>query len=104
MNIIIQAYNLEWAAEFDRVRKHLLRILKDIPILSIEHVGSTSILGLAAKQILDIDIVVVPEILAATTDALSAAGYTNLGELFVPGRIAFRQPGFERSQPGSGIQ
>jgi GrpB-like predicted nucleotidyltransferase (UPF0157 family) len=102
MKIIIQPHNPAWEAEFDRVRNDLQHILKDIPILSIEHVGSTSIPGLPAKPVLDIDIVVTPEILAATTAAMSAAGYTNLGELFVPGRIAFRQPGLERSQPGSG--
>jgi GrpB-like predicted nucleotidyltransferase (UPF0157 family) len=63
MNIIIQAYNPEWATEFDRVRKHLLHIFKDIPILSIERVGSTSIPELAAKPILDIGIVFDPKYL-----------------------------------------
>jgi GrpB-like predicted nucleotidyltransferase (UPF0157 family) len=83
-------------------------ILKGIPILSIEHVGSTSIPGFVAKPVLDIDIVVMPETLPATRAAMASAGYTDLGERGVPDRYSFLQPGYEwdwerermRSGPG----
>jgi GrpB-like predicted nucleotidyltransferase (UPF0157 family) len=102
MRVIVEPHKSEWDVEFQRVRHDLHDILKDIPILSIEHVGSTAIPGLPAKPILDIDIVVTPDILTATRAAMAAAGYQDLGEMGVPGRVAFRQPGHERSQAATG--
>jgi GrpB-like predicted nucleotidyltransferase (UPF0157 family) len=103
MKVVIEPHNPAWEAEFARVRDHLHQILEDVPILSIEHVGSTSIPGLSAKPVLDIDIVVTPDTLAATRAALIAAGYVDFGEMGVPGRVAFRQPGHERSQAATGL-
>ena len=63
-----------------------------MPVIAIEHVGSTSVPGLAAKPIIDIDIVVDRAHAAAASDALVAEGYTPLGDLGVPDRYAFRAP------------
>jgi GrpB-like predicted nucleotidyltransferase (UPF0157 family) len=64
----------------------------------VEHIGSTSVPGLAAKPVLDVDIVV-----RAATDLLLSirrleqAGYLHEGDLGVPGREALRRPpGSER--------
>lgn len=103
MKVVIEPHNPAWEAEFARVRDDLHKILEDVPILSIEHVGSTSIPGLSAKPVLDIDIVVTPDTLAATRAALIAAGYVDFGEMGVPGRVAFRQPGHEHSQAATGL-
>jgi len=63
--------------------------------MQIEHVGSTSIPGLIAKPVLDIDIIVqTPDDLEAVRAALVSANYAELGDWGVPGRLAFRQPGF----------
>lgn len=59
---------------------------------SIEHVGSTSVPGLAAKPIIDVDIVVDPEEVAAAVAALAAIGFEPRGDLGVPDRQAFRTP------------
>jgi GrpB-like predicted nucleotidyltransferase (UPF0157 family) len=99
MRVALEPQNPEWEAEFSRVRNELHGSLKDIPILSIEHVGSTSIPGLLAKPVLDIDIVVTTEALTATRAALVSEGYIDLGEMGVPGRVALRQPGYQR--PGA---
>jgi GrpB-like predicted nucleotidyltransferase (UPF0157 family) len=57
----------------------------------IEHVGSTAVPGLAAKPILDIDIVVRDETaLAAVIEELKGMGYAHEGDLGLPGRAAFR--------------
>jgi GrpB-like predicted nucleotidyltransferase (UPF0157 family) len=62
-------------------------------VISIEHVGSTSVLGLPAKPIIDIDIVI-----ARTADlpeaiwSLGTIGYLYRGEYGVPGRHAFQAP------------
>jgi len=58
--IEIAPYNPLWPKEFDRVRGELLAALPPW-ILSVEHVGSTSVPGLDAKPIIDI-LVVVPHL------------------------------------------
>jgi GrpB-like predicted nucleotidyltransferase (UPF0157 family) len=103
MRVVVEPHNPAWESEFARVRDDLEHILKHIPIVSIEHAGSTSVPGLFAKPVLDIDIVVTPDILAATRAAMVAGGYIDFGDLGVPGRVAFRQPGHERSQAAIGL-
>jgi GrpB-like predicted nucleotidyltransferase (UPF0157 family) len=61
---------------------------------AIEHIGSTSVPGLAAKPILDIMIGVAGELVAGLVDdALVRLGYDALGEAGVPGRLYFRKRG-----------
>lgn len=103
MKILLEQHNPVWAVEFARVRDDLLVTFKDIPICSIEHVGSTSIPGLVAKPVLDIDIIISPTSLDAARATLVSAGYVDIGEYGVPGRWAFRQPGFIlNAKDGSG--
>ncbi len=61
--------------------------------LSVEHVGSTSVAGLSAKPIIDIDVVVRPGDLAAAIKALAGIGYSHEGNLGIEGRDAFRYSG-----------
>lgn len=58
----------------------------------MEHVGSTSVPGLAAKPILDIDVVVEPADVPAAVSALESLGYEHRGDLGVAGREAFHAP------------
>ncbi len=102
MKVTIQPYNPAWEAEFLKARDDLYLILKDVPILSIEHVGSTSVPGLPAKPVLDIDIVATREHLPAISAAMVSAGYTDLGELGIPDRFVFRQPGYKPSDVATG--
>ncbi len=51
----IEKYNPGWKEEFNKEKKDLKKIFGDIA-LSIEHVGSTSVVGLSAKPIIDIAI------------------------------------------------
>ena len=94
MKVHLSPYNPDWLAQFQAQKATLAEILQDIPITSIEHVGSTSIPGLWAKPVLDIDIIIPLSSLPAVRQALAQAGYTDCGELNVPGRFVFRQPGF----------
>ncbi|KAF2095912.1 putative UPF0157 protein YqkA [Rhizodiscina lignyota] len=102
MKVTIEPHNPEWALEFLRVRATFEQILENIPTTSIEHVGSTSIPGLKAKPVLDIDIIIPWPSLDETRAALVAAGYTDCGEMNVPGRFVFRQPGYGRFDPAHG--
>ncbi|HSJ83899.1 MAG TPA: GrpB family protein [Acidimicrobiia bacterium] len=46
-----------------------------VPIVAIEHVGSTAVAGLAAKPVIDIDIVVTAESVAPVSSVLETLGY-----------------------------
>ena len=54
-SIVIEDYDPAWAGQFAAVSARLSQALGD-QIISIEHVGSTSVPGLAAKPIIDIDL------------------------------------------------
>ena len=60
--------------------------------MAIEHVGSTSVPGLAAKPIIDCDIVVAEADVTAATSVLVSLGFTPEGELGIPQRWAFKEP------------
>ena len=61
MRINIVDYDPSWPASFERIKGELILILAlgpPIPYIDIHHVGSTSVPHLAAKPIIDIDLVV----------------------------------------------
>jgi GrpB-like predicted nucleotidyltransferase (UPF0157 family) len=74
------------------VAAELRRALADVESASVEHVGSTSVPGLAAKPILDIDVMVDSRDVAAAVEALETIGYRHRGDLGVTGREAFEPP------------
>jgi GrpB-like predicted nucleotidyltransferase (UPF0157 family) len=85
-------YDLEWPKIFESLRSRIWGSLRDVA-LSIEHVGSTSVPGLAAKPIIDIS-VVVPKRSDVQTGILRLAtlGYVHRGDLGIEGREAFTNP------------
>lgn len=85
-----------WAKEFLQVAAVLREALADVASASVEHVGSTSVPGLAAKPVLDIDVIVDAAEVGAAVAALESAGYVHRGDLGVTGREAFRAPGAPR--------
>jgi GrpB-like predicted nucleotidyltransferase (UPF0157 family) len=93
-SFILEPHNPAWLLEFARNKPKLEKILTNVPILTIEHVGSTSVPELLAKPILDIDILVTAPNVSAASDALVKAGYTFVGDGGIPHRYMFRQPGY----------
>ena len=81
-----------WAGEFAEVSSVLREALADIVSASVEHVGSTSVPGLAAKPVIDIDVIVTRAELSAAVAALERVGYVHRGDLGVVGREAFHAP------------
>lgn len=68
----------------------LIPIIGDLSI-SIKHVGSTSIDGLSAKSIIDIDVVMESySIFSKIKERLENAGYKHKGDLGIEGREAFK--------------
>ena len=72
--IEIVNYQKSWPGEFLRLGKVLRRALGDLA-LRIDHIGSTSVPGLAAKDIIDIQ-VTVAHLEPDVEEALKRAGYT----------------------------
>ena len=84
-------YNPEWPAMFEAEAPKIAEALGD-NLLSIHHIGSTSVPGLKAKPIIDI-LPVVRDIAAVDqhTPQMEALGYEGLGEFGLPGRRYFRK-------------
>jgi GrpB-like predicted nucleotidyltransferase (UPF0157 family) len=95
-------YDPQWPVTFGRLKAVLEARLGELA-QRIEHVGSTSVPGLAAKPLIDLDIIIdsydrLPEVVAR----LAEVGYTHQGDLDVPGREAFRREGEDVPRDGLG--
>ena len=91
----VSPYDSAWVKDFQAIKKELNVALGDLA-LSIEHVGSTSVPGLSAKPIIDIDVVIEDETkLPAVVKALESIGYTHEGNKGIKGREAFAYEGKE---------
>jgi len=90
--VVIVEYDPDWSVQFEHVRSSVSGALGDVAI-AIEHVGSTSVPGLAAKPILDIDVVVrTTDDVPNAIELLASIGYIHRGDLGIPGREAFDAP------------
>ena len=96
-HITVLDYDPEWPLKYNKERDHIIEILKD-NCLSIYHIGSTSVPGLAAKPIIDI-MVVVRSLAQAdlAAEKFSDLGYEYLGEFGIAGRRYLRKGGDERT-------
>lgn len=93
MSIVeVVAWSPRWAEQFEQVAAVLREALGDVRSARVEHVGSTSVPELAAKPILDIDVIVDATDSAAAVAALEGVGYVHRGDLGVTGREAFHAP------------
>ncbi len=92
--IEVRDYDPAWPARFGKLRAEYEAALKAgaVPFVSIEHVGSTSVPGLAAKPVIDIDIVVDRADVDAAASVLVGLGFEPRGELGIPQRWAFWEP------------
>ncbi len=96
-HVVVLPYDENWMQDFIDIKTELSQALGEIAI-SIEHVGSTSVEGLAAKPIIDIDVVVKKERMNDAILALKSIGYIHEGNLGIPGREAFAYDGKEHLQ------
>lgn len=92
MSIEVVPWSEAWTRDFELVAARLRQALGRIPGARVEHVGSTSVTGLAAKPILDIDVIVDRADVPAAIATLVGIGYVHRGDLGVVGREAFFPP------------
>ncbi len=94
-HVVVEPYNGQWKQDFIAIRDEIRAAMGDL-VLRIEHVGSTSVEGLSAKPIIDIDVVIEDRSkLEAAVKALAAIGYEHEGDQGIPGREAFKYEGKE---------
>ena len=86
--IAIEEYNVKWESEFNKIYTLINNVMED-SIVSIEHVGSASVKGLASKPILDIDIVIEEYEIFHEVVKLEKIGYYHQLEWSFKGREAF---------------
>jgi GrpB-like predicted nucleotidyltransferase (UPF0157 family) len=89
--VVVVDYDPGWPRAFEELRDSVSDVVSDIAI-AIEHVGSTSVPGLAAKPVIDLDVVVAEDNVALAIERLSKLGYVHRGDLGIPAREAFRRP------------
>ena len=90
--ILVVDYDPTWPQTFAALRAPIFEALRDIAI-AVEHVGSTSVPGLAAKPIVDIDVVLPSRTeLPAAIEKLATLGYVHCGDLGIADREAFSGP------------
>ena len=90
--IAVVPYSEEWPATFEALKARAESALGPL-VRRIEHVGSTSVPGLPAKPIVDIDVVIErDDQLDDVIERLATLGYEFESDKGVAGRYAFRSP------------
>ena len=91
-SVIIQDYDPRWPQLFETLRSRIEAVIQGMAA-AIEHVGSTAVPGLAAKPIIDLDVLLISASdLPLVIAKLASIGYGHRGDLGVAGREAFRTP------------
>ena len=93
--IVVLDHDPAWAGWFQQLRDRIWPAVADVAD-RIDHVGSTAVPGLAAKPIIDLDVVVRTEAdVRRVIERLRPHGYVWRGDLGVAGRDAFTYRGEE---------
>lgn len=83
MHPFVVDYDPRWPGDFAVIRAELPAAW------TVEHVGSTSVPGLAAKPIIDVDVVVEAHAVADAINELERLGWVHEGDGGIAGREAF---------------
>ena len=88
--VIVLPYDRAWKSAFEEIKKEIESVIGDL-IIGIEHVGSTSVEGLSAKPVIDIDVVIKDySVFDDVIDKLGSIGYFHEGNLGIEDREAFK--------------
>lgn len=91
--MLLEKYNPDWITNFEDIKNTLAPALDSIKC-HVEHVGSTAVPQLAAKPIIDIDIVYyAPSDFEKIKAVLIALGYFHNGNQGIPEREVFKRTG-----------
>lgn len=91
--MLIHPYSADWNTHFELIKNVLDKCFQGLDY-TIEHVGSTAVPGLAAKPIIDIDIVFNdPSTFSLIKQALELIGYFHNGNQGIEDREVFKREG-----------
>ena len=88
--IIVVDYDANWSSLYEQEKIQILNTLGDT-VADIQHIGSTSVPGLAAKPVIDILLGLEIPPLPIQISSLEALEYFYCGEFGIPGRHYFRR-------------
>lgn len=92
LEIVVSDYDPRWPMLFEQLAEPVRAAVADFGA-EVEHVGSTSVPGLSAKRVIDIDVVLGAEAdVGQAIQRLCSIGYTHQGDRGIPGREAFECP------------
>ncbi|KAF1295653.1 hypothetical protein BAU15_03685 [Enterococcus sp. JM4C] len=96
-NITVEEYSPEWPELYRKEAEKVKEIVRGNEV-AIYHIGSTSVVGLKAKPVIDILLVVREiQLLDQQTALFERLGYEAMGELGLPQRRFFRKGGDHRT-------
>ncbi|MGB3261461.1 GrpB family protein [Paenisporosarcina sp.] len=97
MKVRLTSFSEEWALMFQK-EVHILSEIFGDEIIRFEHFGSTSVLGLKAKPVIDM-MGIVKDIhkIDSFNEKMDALGYDVVGEYGIDGRRFFRKGGENRT-------
>ena len=87
--VVVLPYDRIWKSDFEEIKREIEGAIGDL-IVGIEHVGSTSVEGMSAKPIIDIDVIIQDyTAFDAVVRRLESIGYIHEGDLGIKDREAF---------------
>ena len=90
--VVVVDYDEEWPRLFEKLRAQVWPVVAEVA-LRIEHVGGTSVPGLASKPIVDMTVVVPGRnVVGRAIERLRTLGYCHRGNLGIEDREAFDHP------------
>lgn len=90
--IVVVDYDPEWPFIYESLRERIAEALAGLTA-AIEHVGSTAVPNLAAKPVIDIDVLLKSdEMLSVAIRRLAGIGYVHQRDLGIADREAFLAP------------
>ena len=90
--IVVVDSDPAWPHLFEFLRATYRSALSGVPVRAIEHIGSTSVPGLSAKPVIDVDIVVSDGHVDQAIAAMTSLGFRSLGERGIESRWALEAP------------
>jgi GrpB-like predicted nucleotidyltransferase (UPF0157 family) len=104
--IVIVEPHPNWPAEFDRIAAELHHVLAGIGVSAIDHIGSTAVPGLAAKDVIDIQVTVDDVRDGRLRERMETAGYSwwpDIATDHVPPGAVLPPTELEKAFAGQGV-
>lgn len=88
--VVVLPYDRTWQSDFEEIKREIEDAIGDL-MIGIEHVGSTSVEGMSAKPVIDIDVIIKDyAVFDAVVRRLEAIGYIHEGNLGIQDREVFK--------------